>query len=90
MDKMKIGDIVRTLYDDYGKIMQETPCFCINGHKGKMYEVQLLSKEEATEWLYDNEIIKCGRIESIWQKVRASIFNYLRKMRREEKPADEE
>lgn len=80
MDKVKIGDIVRTQYDDYGKVAQETSCFFIDKHRGKMYEVQLLSKEEETEWLYDDEIIKCGRIESTWQKMRAPIFNYLKKL----------
>lgn len=69
MDKVKIGDIVRTQYDDYGKVVQETSCFFIGKHKGKMYGVQPLSKEEETEWLYDDEIVKCGRIESIWQRV---------------------
>ena len=90
MDKVKIGDIVRTLYDDYGKVIQETSCFCIDGHNGKMYEVRpLLREEEETEWLYDDEIMKCGRIESIWQKVRASVFNYLRKMQKRRKPENE-
>lgn len=90
MDKVKIGDIVRTQYDDYGKVVQETSCFFIGKHKGKMYEVQLLSKEEETEWAYDDEIIKCGRIESIWQKVRAFMLNYLRKIQKGEKSANEE
>ena len=69
MNKMKIGDIVRTHDDDYGKIVQETSCFCVDGHKGKMYGVQPLSRREETEWVYDDEIVKCGRIESIWQRV---------------------
>lgn len=40
MDKMKVGDIVKTHDDDYEKIAQETACFSVNGHNGKMYEVR--------------------------------------------------
>lgn len=69
MDKMKIGDIVRTQYDDYGKIAQETPCFYIGDHRVKMYKVRPLSCAEGTEWLYDDEIMKCARLESIWQRI---------------------
>ena len=68
MDKMKIGDIVRTQYDDYGKIVQEAPCFYIGDHRVKMYKVRPLSCAEGTEWLYDDEIMKCARLESIWQR----------------------
>ena len=90
MDKVKIGDIVRTFNNDYGEIVQETACFSVNGHSGKMYEVRPLLRVEETEWLYDDEIAKCGRIESIWQRVRASMFNYLGKIRKGGKPEDEE
>lgn len=90
MDKVKIGDIVRTPADDYGEIVQETACFSVNGHRGKMYEVRPLLREEETEWLYDDEIAKCGRIESIWQRVRASMFSQLKKMSKGGKPEDEE
>lgn len=90
MDKVKIGDIVRTPADDYGEIVQETACFSVNGHRGKMYEVRPLLREEETEWLYDDEIMKCGRIESIWQKMRASMFSQLKKMSKGGKLGDEE
>lgn len=90
MDKVKIGDIVRTHDDDYGEIVQETACFSVNGHNGKMYEVRPLLGEEETEWLYDDEIAKCGHIESIWQRVRASIFSQLKKMSKGGKLEDEE
>ena len=89
MDKVKIGDIVRTHDDDYGEIVQETACFCINGHKEKMYEAQSLLRAGETEWLYDDEIVKCARIESIWQRMRAFILNYLGKIRKGEKPENE-
>lgn len=67
----KTTDIVKTYGDNYGRIIGKTATFKIGDRDGVMYGVQPLDHPDMTHWLFEDEIIKCGFFESLYQRIKA-------------------
>lgn len=75
MDKIRVGNIVKTYGGEYGIVIQETATFSFDKYAGKMYGVQPLDNFNETYWMYAEEIMKCGFFESIIMKFK---YGFLR------------
>lgn len=80
MDKIKVGNIVKTYGDKYGIVIQETATFSFDKYAGKMFGVQPLDNFNETYWLYAEEVVKCGFFESIILKFKYGFLRGTKKL----------